>query len=122
MYGVSPTSFFAAVGFDPDNTYSIINDKGLVVAIAGVAPRGDNSAMIWMVGTLDLEKHQLEFLRYSRMFIEEIGGQYDLLFNWIDARNTTSIKWLQFCGFTLLRKHEVYGAEGIPFFEFARIK
>lgn len=122
MYGVSPASFFDTLGFDPENTYAIYNDKGLNVALAGVAPRGDGSAMIWMIATPDLEKHQLEFLRYSRTFINEVGEPYDLLFNWVDARNTVHIKWLQFCGFTIIRLHEVFGAEGKPFYEFLRIK
>lgn len=122
MYGVSPASFFNTLGFDPDNTYVIFNDKGLNVALAGVGPRPDNSAMIWMVATPELLNHQLEFLRYSRTFIEEVGAPYDLLFNWVDARNTVHIKWLQFCGFVIIRYHEQYGAEGVPFYEFVRIR
>ena len=122
MYGVSPASFFNTLGYDPANTYAIFNDKGLNVALAGVSPREDGSAMIWMVATPDLEKHQLEFLRYSRIFINEVGEPYDLLFNWVDARNTVHVKWLQFCGFIIIRKHEVFGAEGKPFYEFCRVK
>ena len=122
MYGVSPASFFNTLGFDPDNTYAIYNDKGLNVALAGVGPRPDGSAMIWMIATPDLEKHALEFLRYSRIFIDEVGEPYDLLFNWVDARNEVHVKWLKFCGFTMIAYKEKFGAEGKPFYEFVRIK
>jgi len=122
MFGVSPASFFNSLGFDPDNTYVMFNDKNHNVALGGVGPLGDGSAMIWMIATPDLEKHALEFLRYSRTFIKEVGEPYDILFNWVDARNTVHIKWLQFCGFTIIRLHEKYGAEGIPFYEFIKIK
>jgi len=122
MYGVGPASFFNTLGYDPKNTYVIFNDKGLNVALAGVSPRGDNSAMIWLIATPDLLRHQLEFLRYSRTFIEEVGEPYALLFNWVDARNTVHLKWLQWCGFTMIQRHEKFGAEGRPFYTFVRIQ
>jgi hypothetical protein len=121
MYGITPHDFFTYCGYDPDNTYVIFNAAGVNVALAGVGVRGDGSAAIWMVATEDLENHQIEFLRYSRTFIEEVSRPFTYTFNWVHAQNEVHIKWLKWCGFTFIRLHEKYGASGEPFYEFIRI-
>jgi len=121
MFGIDPASFFQSFGFDPENTYVFFNSDNINVGLAGVTPRSDGSAMIWMVATPELENHSMEFLRYSRTFIKSVSEPFDLLFNWVDARNTVHLKWLQWCGFTFIQRHETFGAEGRPFYTFVRI-
>lgn len=121
MYGVSPSAFFFYYGYDPNNTYVVFNSQGVNVALAGVAPREDGSAMIWMIATDDLERHSLEFLRYSRTFIEQVSEPFTHTFNWVHADNEVHIKWLKWCGFTFVKLHESFGASGESFYEFLRI-
>jgi hypothetical protein len=122
MWGVSPASFFATHGYDKDNTYVIFNSSGRNVALAGVAPtKVQGSAQIWMIATDDLLKHQIEFLRYSKPFIDEISAPYSIIYNWVDARNEVHIKWLKWCGFIFIDKKERWGAAGLPFYEFLKV-
>jgi len=121
MFNVDPASFFFLCGVNP-NTYVIYNSEGTNVALAGTGRIDERTGMIWMVATPDLERHSMEFLRYSRRFIEEVGGEYDLLFNWVDARNEVHLKWLKWCGFVPIHRHDQFGAEGLPFYTFIRIK
>ena len=122
MQGFTPYEFFQIFGYDPDNTYVIYNAEGVNVAVAGIVPQGANYAQIWMVATPDLEKHGIEFLKHTRRFIDEISEGYDLLFNWVMASNEVHIKWLKWCGFTFIRKHEAFGAGGVPFYSFVKVK
>lgn len=123
MWGVSPASFFAMHGYDKQNTYVIFNSAGKAVALAGVSPTTvTGSAQIWMIATNDLLKHQMEFLRYSKPFIDEISAPYSILYNWVDARNEVHIKWLRWCGFIFIDKKPCWGAQGISFYEFLKVK
>lgn len=119
MLGCDPRLFLT--GFDPDNTYVLFNAAGDNVALAGVCPMKDNTAMIWMVATDLLEEHPIEFLKYSKAFIKEVSAPFSLLFNWVDARNEVHLKWLRWCGFTFIQRHEKFGAQGIPFYTFVMV-
>lgn len=120
MLGVDPQAWLSFC--DLTRTWVIFNKEGLNVALAGVDPLPeDNIALIWMVATDDLLDHQIEFLKYSRPFIEEITAPYDLVFNWVHAENDVHLKWLKWCGFTFIKYHERFGVEGVPFYTFVRI-
>jgi len=119
MLGVEPLDWLTH--FDPQRTWVIYNSHNDNVALAGTNPIDDDTAMIWMVATDDLEKHSIEFLKHSRPFIEEITAPYALTFNWVHAANEVHLKWLKWCGFTFIQKHEVFGARGEPFYTFCRI-
>ena len=120
MLGMDPKQWLTFA--DLTRTWVIYNAKNENVALAGVEPLpGDNSALIWMVATDQLEKHSIEFLKYSRPFIEEITRPYDLVFNWVHADNAVHLKWLKWCGFTFIKFHERFGVSGVPFYTFVRI-
>lgn len=116
-------SLFLTLGYDPNRTWVLFNAQGDNVALAGVATTGDeNVGQVWMVATDLLLNHQIEFLKHTHNFIDMLHTQYDLLFNWVDARNEVHIKWLKWCGFTFIQKHEKWGPLGLPFYTFVRIK
>lgn len=120
MFGMDPASFFDRFA-DYKNTYVIFNSEGINVALAGVTPLDNQTGMIWMVATDDLERHSMEFLKYSRAFIKEVGGHYQILFNWVHAKNEVHLKWLRWCGFTFINRHERFGVRGEPFFTFIKV-
>lgn len=122
MWGVDPASFFSVVGTN-DDTYCIFNGQGTPVALAGVAPvvSSPGVAQIWMVATPELEKHSIEFLKYSKKFIEEVIAPFRLVYNYVDARNEVHLKWLRWCGFTFINKLPRWGAEARPFYTFIKV-
>lgn len=122
LLGVDP-ALYLPYAFDPERTWVIFNAKGENVALAGVYPMQDDLlGQVWMVSTDKLLDHQIEFLKYTPKFIDMLHETYPILFNWIDERNKVHIKWLQWCGFTFIRRNETWGAEGLPFLTFCRIK
>lgn len=122
MFGIDPASFFAAAGLN-DDTYCIVSSQGTAFGLAGVAKSraSPSVAQIWMVATPKLEDHQMEFLKYSKKFIDEVTAPYDLVYNYVDARNEVHLKWLQWCGFTFINYLPSWGAEKRPFYSFVKV-
>ncbi len=63
----------------------------------------------WLLGTDAVEKHGPAFLRRSRNFRDQLLTRYSVLRNFVDDRNTVSIRWLRWLGFTLLDPVEIRG-------------
>ena len=98
----------------------ICNKKNNPVAMLGVVPQGLFGA-IRMVGTDELKKISLSFIRNCKGVCEILQKNYQLLNNFVDARNTLHINWLKWMGFTFINKHKQYGVERRLFYEFVKI-
>lgn len=97
---------------------------GEPVGLFGVdpSPAGLPVGIIWMVSTPELERWPFHFLRISRTVVDQLNEQFPVLTNLVDARNTTHVRWLRWMGFSFLRTVEKWGAQSLPFHEFARLK
>jgi len=56
---------------------------------------------IWLLGTPEIERAGLVFLKKSRIFVDRMRKLAAVLENWVDSENAVSIKWLKWCGFTV---------------------
>jgi len=99
---------------------TIVNPKGLAVAIFGIADLGGLVGGIWLLATEDLSTIQIAFLRECKKVIQLLNKKYKILWNYVDCRNELHIKWLKWCGFKFLRKTN-YGVLQKPFYEIIRI-
>lgn len=92
---------------------------GVPEAIAGVSPVSllGSLGSPWMVATDVMEAHQRAFLRVSRPVVKEMTRLYGVLVNYVDDRNTVSIRWLKWCGFEM-GEPVAYGPFGMPFRRF----
>ena len=97
--------------------------SGLPAAIYGVTPlhTDDTIGVIWMVATKDFHLLHRQFLRESRKEIADLCKGYRLVFNYTDARNSVHHRWIKWAGFTIIKRHEEWGAGKLPFYEFVRI-
>lgn len=98
----------------------ICNKDNKPIAMLGVVPQGQ-LGLIWMVGSNDLKKISLSFIRNCKEVCVVMKSKYKLLYNFVDARNTLHINWLKWMGFTFINKHNQYGIEGKLFYEFVKI-
>lgn len=71
----------------------------------------------WLVGTKDLETIKKTFVKSCRRYISQMLERYDRLVNFVDVRNTLSIKWLKWCGFQF-HHPAPYGCKGLIFQKF----
>ena len=95
--------------------------NGVPINIFGTVPVLEETAIVWMVGTDKIKDISIRFLRDSVIYADEMQQGYRLLWNYVDARNHTHHRWLQWLGFTIIRKVK-YGVLNTDFYEFARIK
>lgn len=91
-----------AVRMSDDCSVGISHRTGLPVLVRGIAPAvwDPRIAAIWMVGTDELHGYARNLLLEGREYVAGWLREYDLLFNYVDVRNTASIRWLLRLGFT----------------------
>ena len=90
-------------------------------AMFGAAPGGlPGLGVVWMLGTEGIRKEGYSIAKQTRRYFDELNREYPVLWNYIDGRNSLSMRWLRWGGFELLAEHPEHGPEGRPFFTFAR--
>lgn len=95
-----------------------------VVALYGVVPfdRSVGLGGAWLLGTDQLVEDGFRFARRCSEYIEKLHQQFPILFNFVDERNALHIRWLRWAGFSFINRHEHFGAEQRPFYEFVRMQ
>lgn len=89
----------------------------------GVGPSKSDArvGIIWLLSTPALFDIRKPFLRHSKAYIRLLSAPYDLVMNYVDARNAEHIRWLRWCGFSFLARHEQFGVEARPFYEVVKV-
>jgi len=103
---------------------TIVSRHGNPIGMWGVVPLDNTAGRIWMLGCEAMLKDasdKYNFLRESRKELAKLHGQYPLLTNVVDARNTVHVRWIRWMGFTFIKKHPQWGPEHRMFYEFVRI-
>ncbi len=96
-----------------------ITHKGLCLGLFGISAEtvlGDR-AMIYFLGTNELDRIQFRFARHSRHFVKMFLNMYPYLYNYTDARNIKSLSWLRMCG-AKIKDAQPYGIMRKPFHYF----
>lgn len=90
--------------------------KEVPVGMFGIVPDPDNQekALIWMLGSTDLDKVARYVIKNTKEFIEGFLESYSTLYNHVDIRNKKAIKWLKYLG-AEIEEAAPYGKEGLLF-------
>ena len=103
-YRASSSAWTIAIGDEP-------------VAMFGVAPDPDlyGFGHVWYLATARWDREgRRDMVVASRLFVDAMLDGFDLIGNFVDRRNPTSIKWLKHLGFT--EGNDWIGtASGLPF-------
>lgn len=70
-----------------------------------------------MLATDEMDRCRHFVAKHSRLYIWQMMNDFEILENWVDARNETSIKWLQWCGFHM-EEPQPWGYFKMPFRRF----
>jgi len=96
---------------------------GKVVCIFGVSTMSflSEDGTPWLLGSDLIEENKHVFLRMNRVYTREIKKRYKSLSNYIDVRNTKTLVWLKWLGFTI-HDPAPHGPDNMLFrkFEFRR--
>ena len=89
--------------------------------IFGACPVVEDVGCVWGLGSDDIHKARMGFLRLSNEGVEELQKDFPLLFNYVDKRNELHIRWLKWMKFKFINLHQDFGVGRLPFYEFVRI-
>ena len=93
-------------------------DDGTPIAMFGVLESGSilgsEYAVPWLLGTDALDYRGLTIVRLSKVYMAVWKLRYKGMFNFVDARNTKSVRWLKTLGFTV-HPAKPMGKDNLPF-------
>ncbi len=91
----------------------------------GIVPDGDlpqgEVGIVWMLCSEAILEFRTLFARESRLWHGRLVAGCSLTWNVVDCRNTVHIRWLRWLGYSFLHRHDRYGFEQRPFFEFVMV-
>lgn len=91
------------------------------IAAFGAAPHPlPGVGVVWMLGTGGIRRVGYSVAKQTRPYLDQLNAVYPILWNFIDARNAVSLRWLRWGGFKLLAPHPNHGPEGRLFYTFVR--
>jgi hypothetical protein len=94
--------------------YAALVDEAPAV-VFGVGPSLEaGTGVAWLLATNEVERHPVTFYRESKKLFPRVAEGYDRLVNWVDARNTLSLRWLAWLGFET-GPPEPFGVRGLDF-------
>ena len=101
-----------------DHSWTAIFD-GVPACMFGVTQASliTDTGRPWMISTDVVDRYPLSFLREQKPFMVNIRRSYARLENYVDVRNTRSIRWLKWLGF-VMGEAAPYGALKLPFIKF----
>ena len=107
----------ASANMDAEAKAALANDK--LVCLFGVVPVSavPSIGVPWLLGTDLLNDIPHSLCRVTVKHLSEYMNRYDVLVNYVDARNKTTVKWLQWLGFSV-ELPESFGHLGLPFHRF----
>lgn len=110
--------FSSLTGF----TYAVRDLEGRLCMVFGVLQSHltTNAGIVWMLGTNCIESVAFEFLRHCKEWVKKMNELFPYLYNMIDSRNTMHLKWLQWCGFDLVKSYFNYGTCETAFIHFEK--
>ena len=99
--------------------YAVVLDEK-PIALFGVAPVDSDIGVIWLLGTDDITKNPVTFMKRSKKILPLLIHPYKMVCNVVDKNNTVHVNWISKMGFSFIREIQ-HGPKQLPFYEFARI-
>jgi hypothetical protein len=101
---------------------AVAEENGVPVALFGFAPWGllSDTASPWLVGTDRLFKLGRPLNRMAKAYCARATLEFPVLVNYVDVRNTASVRWLRGLGFKM-DEPAPFGIEGRPFMRFSNV-
>lgn len=89
---------------------------GHLIAISGItgSVATPNAGVIWMLASDEIDQFPKQLMKGRRQYVRDLLKGHDMLFNFVDNRNTKAQKWLQWLGFQL-EEPRPFGTAGLLF-------
>jgi hypothetical protein len=103
-----------------DPMAGLVDGKVCVMWGVGLITLVSDSACPWLLATDDLPNHARPFLRASKKYVAEMKRDFKVLKNFVDARNTEAMRWLEWLEFDIKPAIKM-GADMLPFHPFEMV-
>ena len=94
--------------------------KGNKAGVAGIVREDGDIGCIWMLCTPAVLDMPIAFFRQSKQWLDEVQGDYKMLWNLADVRNHYHHKLLRFLGFKAINTVPT-GPNNLPYYEIVRL-
>lgn len=130
---------YAATGKDPvvvlplsvdisEESFTLRSSRqGDPIGIFGVGGAGYKNAVghigiPWLLAADELVEgpNAISLARISRPWVERLGKNFDVLANYVYAKNEVHIRWLKWAGFTVAKEAVPWGPFKAPFYPFVK--
>ena len=91
-----------------------------ILCAFGVTDLLDSQGIPWMIASKNLSDNKKSFLKACKVIFPELKKHYQVMENYVDARNMDSIKWLEWLGFEVFDP-VTFGLEKLPFHRFRMV-
>ena len=121
MNGHEPIdALLGAFGAPNTEVYSIMEDK-TIVGMFGVSDcqNGTGYGVPWLLTSASIKNISREFLRECKTWVNHLGRNYSILYNFVHVKNAPALRWLQWCGFDL-KTERPYGIKKERFYLFMK--
>ena len=118
-FGMSP--FFIPFSLQMSEHSTVFTDyKGNIAGVAGIVRESETVGCIWMLCTPAVLDMPIAFFRQSKQWLNEVQGDYKMLWNLADVRNHHHHQLLRFLGFKAIRTQPV-GPNSLPYYEIVKL-
>lgn len=101
--------------------YVVLDADREPIAMFGAVPSPvPGAGIMWMLGTDGIKRNARDIARHSRPHLDRLNQTYPYLWNYVDARNVTSRRWLEWAGCRIVGEEPSYGVEKRAFLAFGR--
>jgi hypothetical protein len=124
MWGLGAKAGLMACLLHSDRAFAVVDGHDELVALWGVTDadiQALRAGVPWLLGCDRVFAERRALVSLSRHWLELLLVEYDVLTNVTDEANTAHRRWLAWCGFQELRRHDRHGAGARPCVEFFRV-
>ncbi|HEX7857491.1 MAG TPA: hypothetical protein VF503_27735 [Sphingobium sp.] len=120
--GLTPLEALSTSIHISSHGWVIVDGKGKPIAMFGAAPIPDQlgKGAMWLLGTDGVERHGRRIALNTRRYLDRMNDAYPYLWNYVDARNAASLRWLHGAGCKIVGEVPEMGVERRPFLIVAR--
>lgn len=114
--GLDPYAAAVSSVVDSKVAYAALFDEK-VAACAGVVDLGRRTGQVWMLSSTVVDRHPRAFLKTSRLVLERLMEDFDVLSNVIDSRYEAALRWARWLGLEVGEPRPI-GPFNVPFCPF----
>jgi hypothetical protein len=95
---------------------ALVDDRPVLMYGVGAPTLLGSVGSPWLLATDAVYEVMFSFLKYSRVVVRHMQSLFPRLENHVHADNVLSVRWLQWCGFSIDDTPEAYNGENFYLF------